>query len=209
MTVTETVSNQVFYIPVMPTTSLFLIEEYVGDKLDPFISKIEGESSKCSKIVEANMPYKWLTYKERKIPHLHLFYDRKRNSREPFGLSLTAELAVKMDILEIWIQKLVLHIVDKRWRDRNYTFLNKPITLGSQAEAFVYNYYKKRKMTNWIKKIPRRHLELVDASALEPYYWREQSFISFLSVATHGLIFKKRVRRLVGDQLVDEDIMEA
>jgi len=201
-------SKTTFVLPVIPTTSLFLIEELVGDKLDGFITRIEGKSATHSKLVDTHMPYKWLKYNERKTPSLRLFYDRKRNSEEPFGLPLTAELASKVGIPEIWIHKLVLHIIDKRWRDRCYTFVNKPITLGSLAEARVYNFYKKRKLTNWIKKIPRRHLELTGVSGLEPYEWRDQRLISFLSNSTHGLVFKKRVRRLQGDRFVDEDIME-
>jgi len=204
----QTVDEPIFWIPVIPTTSLFLTEELIGEKLDPFISRIEAESASFSKLLKARMPYKWLKYKERKAPYLDLLYDRKRNAQEPFGLSLTVELALKLDIPEMWIQKLIFHFVDKRWRDRHYTFINKPITLGSRAEAFVYNFYKKRKMTNWIKKIPRRHLELTDASGLEPFYWHESSFISFLSNATHGLVMKKKVRKMPGDRLVDEDIAE-
>jgi len=198
-----------FFIPVIPTTSLFLAEEWVGDKLDGLIWRIEGVSATLSKMLQTDMPYKWLTYTERKTPSLRLFYDHDRNSKEPFGLSLTAELALKIGIPEIWIHKLVLHIIDKQWRDRLYTFLNKPITLGSQAEARVFNFYKKRKNWNWIKKIPRRHLELVDATGLESYNWQDGRFITFLSNATHGLIFKKRVKRLTGERFVDEDIMEA
>lgn len=201
-------SEPTFYIPIIPTTGAFLIEEGVGDKLDGFIDRFEGKSSAFSKLIETNMPYKWLKYNERRVPSLTVFYDRKRNSEEPFGLSLTIELATKMGIPELWIQKLILHFVDKRWGDRYYTFKNKPITLGSLAEAFVYNFYKKRKLANWIKRIPRRHLELIAVTGLEHYEWQTPSFFNFLSDATHGWIFKKRVRRLTGDRFVDEDIIQ-
>lgn len=202
-------TEQSLFLPVIPTTSLFLIEKLVRDKLDGFIWRIEGKSATFSKLLNANMPYKWLKYSERKAPFLTLLYDHDRNSEEPFGLSLTAELSLKLDIPEIWIQKLVLHIVNKKWRDRFYTFVNKPITLGSQAEAFVYNFYKKGKITNCIKKIPRRHLELIDVSGLELHNWQDRAFISFLSNETHGLVFKKRVKQLASSRFVDEDIMEA
>lgn len=206
-------SKPTFFIPVIPTTGFIWIEELVGDKLDGFIEKIQGKSASFSELVDTNMPYKWLTYYERKTPSLILNYDRKRNSEEPFGLSLTAELALKLDVPEIWIHKVIFHIVDKRqhsrWQDRYYTFINRPITRGSQAEAFVYNFYRKRKRSNWIKKIPRRHLELTKASGLDPYYWRDPRFISFLSNITHGLVFKKRVRWLTKDHFVDENIEEA
>lgn len=202
-------TEQTFFLPIIPTTSLFLTEELVGDKLDGFIWRIEGKSATFSKLLQSNMPYKWLKYSERKAPFLRLLYDHDKNSEEPFGLSLTAELSLKLDIPEIWIQKLILHIIDKQWKDRLYTFLNKPITLGSHAEAFVYNFYKMRKATNWIKKIPRRHLELSNVSGLEAYDWQNPRFISFLSRMTHGLVFKKRVRRLTGHRFVDEDIEEA
>jgi len=202
-------TEQTFFLPVIPTTSLFLTEELIGDKLDGFIWRIEGKSATFSKLLKSNMPYKWLKYNERKAPFLRLFYDHERNSEEPFGLSLTAGLALKLDIPEIWIHKLILHIIDEKWRDRLYTFVNKPITIGSQAEARVFNFYKKRKNWNWIKKVPRRHLELVDVTGLENYYWRDPALINFLSNTTHGLIFKKTVRQLSTTRFVDEDIVEA
>ena len=202
-------SEPVFFIPVIPTTGAFLIEKLVGDKLDSLIEKFEGKSSAFSKLLDTNMPYKWIKYNERKTPSLTVVYDRKRNSEQPFGLSLTVELASKLEIPEIWTQRLILHFVDKRWRDRYYTFENKPITLGSQAEAFVYNFYKKRKLTNWIQRIPRRHLELTKVTGLERYDWQDPKFFSFLSTTTHGLIFKKKVRKLSKDRFVDEEIMEA
>lgn len=196
------------YTPVIPTTSLFLVEELVGDKLDGYVQRITGVSARISRLSDTSMPYKWLKFNRRVIPALRLFYDRKRNSEEPFGIPLTAELATKLEIPEIWIHNLVLHLVSNRWGNRYYTFKNKPITLGSEAEAFVHNFYRKRKITNWITKIPRRHLELTKVSALEPYDWQNPGFPRFLSTRTHGLVFKKKVRRLRGDRFVDEEIVQ-
>jgi len=132
---TVLIQEPIFFKPVIPTTSLFLMEELVGDKLDGYIHRIEGKGAIISHTVDDTMPYKWLKYKEKRTPKLALFYDRKRNSEEPFGLPLTVEKATELGVPEIWIRKIILHIIDHRWKERNYTFVNKPVTLGSQAEA--------------------------------------------------------------------------
>lgn len=203
-------SELVFPQAVIPTTSLFLIEQMVNDKLDPYIYELKAVSAtQCTKPRE-EMPYKWALVKIYQIPFMIINYSFRKFPEEHFSLPLAVELARKYDINECWIKSLTLHINDKEWGNNLYFFKNRPVTRGSDAERFVFNYYKKRRMTGWIKSVPRRHLPLISASVYPrksaTLDWRvihNATFIRWLNRMTEGLVLLKEVKRTVGDKFLD------
>lgn len=208
-------SEIVFPQAVIPTTSLFLIEELVGDKLDGYIYELKAISATESVKPKEEMPYKWAIAKTYQTPLLLINYDFKKFSEEPFSLPLTVELARKYGIGECWIKRLCLHIKDKEMGNNLFMFRNKAVTRGSDAEKFVFNYYKKRRMTGWIRNIPRRHLPLVATSVfprktahLDWKVTHNSEFIAWLNRVTHGLVLRKDVKRTVGDRFIDLTITQ-
>lgn len=207
--------SEVFPQAVIPTTSLFLIEELVGDKLDGYIYELKATSATESIKPKEEMPYKWALAKIYQTPFLFINYSFKKYPEEPFSLPMAVELARKYDIGECWIKKLTLHVKDKDMGNNLLVFRNRPVTRGSDAEKFVFNFYKKRKMTGWIKNIPRRHLPLTSASVFPRKNahldWRiihNSEFISWLNRVTYGLVLKKEVKRTVGDKFIDLTITQ-
>jgi hypothetical protein len=203
-------SELVFPQAVIPTTSLFLIEELVGDKLDAYIYELKAVSATESTKPKEEMPYSWALVKIYQIPFMFINYSCKRNPDEPFSLPMAVELARKYGIGESWIKRLTLHINDREMGNNLYYFVNKPVTRGSDAEKFVFNYYKKRRMMGWIKVVPRRHLPLVSASVYPrksaTLDWRvihSRNFIAWMNRVTNGLIMMKEVKRTVDDKFVD------
>lgn len=212
-------SELVFPQAVIPHTSLFLVEEMVGDKLDGYIYELKAVSATESTKPKEEMPYKWALAKTYQTPLLFINYSFKKYPEEPFSIPLAVELARKYDIGECWIRRLTLHIKDKGMGNNLFMFRNRAITRGSEAEKFVFNYYrnwmKKRRMTGWIKNIPRRHLPLVSASVsprkTAHLDWRvihNSEFIAWLNRVTHGLVLRKDVKRVVGDRFIDLSITQ-
>jgi len=212
-------SEIIFPQAVIPTTSLFFTEELVGDKIDSYIYELKAISATESMKPREEMPYKWAIVKVYQTPFLLINYSFKRNPEEPFSLPLAVELARKYNIGECWIKRLTLHINDKEMGNHIYIFKNKPVTKGSEAEQYVFNRYanflKKRKMTGWIKHIPRRHLSLEDAyvyphksSKLDWRIIHDSRVIAWLNRTTFGLIMRKIVKRTVGDKFIDIRIEE-
>ena len=203
-------SELIFPQAVIPTTSLFLIEELVGDKLDPYIYELKAVSATESKKPREEMPYKWALVKVYQTPFMFINYSYKKTQTEHFSIPLAVELARKYDINECWIKTLTLHITDRKYGNNLYTFKNRPITKGSDAEKFIFNYYKKRRLTGWIKNIPRRHLPLESASvyprktaSLDWKIIHDTHFIAWLNRATNGLVLMKEVKRTVDDKFLD------
>jgi hypothetical protein len=203
-------SELVFPQAVIPTTSLFLIEELVGEKLDRYIYDLKAVSATESAKPKEEMPYRWALVKIYQTPFLFLNYSYKKYPEEHFSIPLAIELARKYDVSECWVKTLTLHISDREAGNNLYTFKNKPVTRGSDAEKFVFNYYKKRRSTGWIKNIPRRHLPLVSASVYPrktaQLDWRvihNSKFIAWLNRMTEGLVLMKEVKRTVGDRFFD------
>jgi len=83
--------------------------------------------------------------------------------------------------------------------------------MSDAEESKVVDTVNKFKVGNDIAESRKgvKPFSLIVEQRLESYDWQDQRFITFLSNATHGLIFKKRVKRITGDRFVDEDIMEA
>jgi len=211
-------SEILFPQAVIPTTSLFLIEELVGDKLDDYIVKLKASSAKESTKVIDKRPYPWMTSKMYITPFMFINYDREKNSDVPFGLSIAVETAIMENVNELWINELTLYIAEKNRGTNIYIFKNKPVTKGSDVEKFVYNYYRRRKITGWIKRIPRRHLPLIEArphplpkpnAHLDWFQLHNPEFISWLNRTTHGIVLSKIVKKLAGDRLIDVRIEEA
>ena len=203
-------SEIIFPQAVIPTTSLFLIEELVHDKLDPYIYELKAISATQSSKPREEMPYKWALVKVYQTPFMVINYSYKKYPEEHFSIPLTVELARKYDINECWIKSLTLHIADRKMGNNLYIFKNRPVTRGSDAEAFIFNYYKKRKITGWIKNIPRRHLALVSAHVYPrksaQLDWRaihNTQFIAWLNRKTEGLVLMKEVKRTVDDKFID------
>jgi hypothetical protein len=208
-------SELVFPQAVIPTTSLFLIEQSVGDKLDGYIYELKAISATESTKPKEEMPYKWALVKIYQTPFMFINYSFRKCPEEHFSLPLTVELARRYGITECWVKSLTLHINDREMGNNLYFFKNKPITIGSDAEKFVFNYYKKRKMTGWIKNIPRRHLPLISASVYPrksaQLDWRvihDSKFIAWLNRITEGLVLVKEVKRTVEDKFLDLTISE-
>jgi hypothetical protein len=206
----------VFPQAVIPTTSLFLIEELVGDKLDGYIYELQANSATESLKPKEEMPYKWATLRIYQTPHLIINYSLRKCGEEVFSLPITVELARKYEIGECWIDRLVLHIIDRKMGDCLYIFKNKPITKGTDAERFVFNFYRRRKTTGWIKNAPRRHLPLVSTRVLtekrahlDELVIHSPEFIWWLNRMTHGLVYHKQVKRTAGDRFIDVSILEA
>ena len=197
-----------FHRPCIPMHGLFFIEERVGDKIDHLIYILKAQKICKSEIENPHMPVRWVKYKERRNPRLVVNYNHKRDSGDPFNLGMVVEKAREFDFWELWAQKLVLHIVDARWKDRLYYFKNERLTPGSDAEAWVYNYYSKQYKNNLIERVPLRHLVLRQVTGLEPYDWQNTSFFTFLNRHTHGLILPKEVKRLTDHREVDVRILE-
>jgi hypothetical protein len=203
-------SELIFPQAVIPTTSLFLIEELVGDKLDSYIYELKAVSATESTKPKEEMPYKWALVKIYQTPFMVVNYSFRKYPEEHFSIPLAVELARKYDINECWIKSLTLHINDKEMGNNFYFFKNRPVTKGSDAEKFVFNYYKKRKLTGWIKNVPRRHLPLISASVYPRKNahldWRvihDSHFIAWLNRITSGLVLMKEVKRAVGDKFLD------
>lgn len=160
------------------------------------------------------MPYKWATLTIYQTPCLSIHYDRKRSGDDPFNIPLTVELARRYDITECWINKLTLYIENQAYGNTFYEFRNRPITPGSDAEKFIFNWYQTQRRTGWIKKIPHRHLPLTSAKVqvshkkahLDPSTLSDSSFISWLHSQTYGLVHIKTRRKMVGDRFIDVNI---
>lgn len=205
----STLADFVFPQAVIPTTGLFCIEEYVGDKLDPFIYELKASSTGETIKPEEDKPHKWFKYRKYCTPFLAINYNYRRCPDERFSLGLAAELAAQRGIYECWIEKLVLHIENRKYGNNLYTFINKPITKGTDAERFVFNYYKRKKMQNQVSKFLCRHLPLTiarpyqQASHLDWYVVHEPKFIAWLNRETHALVHKKDVKQISSNQLLD------
>jgi len=207
-------SELFFHQAVIPTTSLFLIEELVKDKLDGYIYELVAISSTESSKPKEEMPYKWARATWYTTPLLFYNFSIKKYAEESFSIPLSVELARKYDVGECWIKKLTLHINDEAWGNSLYMFRNKPVTKGSDVERFVFNYYKKQRATGWIKQIPRRHLALVKAFVYPshlPLDWKvthNMNFIRWMNRVTEALVLPKEVKKTVGDRYVDLRIIE-
>jgi len=186
----------------------FFIEKLVGDKIDHLIHVFKAQKICDSKVANPQMPYQWIKYQERRLPKLTVNYHHEKNSDEAFSLPLVTELARKLGFWEIWIQKLVLHIVDDKWKDRLYYFKNNAVTSGSKVEAWIYNYLTKQYKQGLIEQVPLRHLALRNVSGLEPYYWQNNNFLHFLNRRTEGLVRPKEVKTLADKREVDVRILE-
>lgn len=210
----QPVSDYVFPQAIIPTISLFQISDMVGDKLDGFVYVLTAHSAERStkRRDEKHSTYSWLRIKERLTPFLELNYRFKKYMDEPFGIPLAVELASQFGVTECWVMNLTLHVVDDAYGDILYIFKNRPLTVSSQASAFVFNFYKRRRMMHHIRAIPNRHLELVEAKLfhqkghLDWHITHSDDFISRLSRYTHGLIYLKQIKRTLDNLLVDMEI---
>lgn len=203
---------------IIPTHSLFQIEEHISDKLDGNISKLIATSSTQSKIAKEEMTYPWLVYKIYGTPHLSINYDVSRCDTM-FSLPMAVEISRKYGIWECWVQELWLYFDESKYGKNIYRFISKKATKGSDAEKFLFNryssYLRKKKISDFIKIIPRRHLALVTAHPigepklrLDEYIIYDLKFISWLNRETLGLVHKKTMKLDARNSYVDVDISE-
>lgn len=203
----------IFSQAVIPTISLFQLKAFVEDKLDGNIRYLKAHSATESAIPRDEMLYQWITYKTYHTPSLFINYNSKTMPEDNFSLPLAVEMARRYNVWECWIDRIDFYIANDTYGKTIYQFKNKPITQGSNAEAFIYNYYQKDRIQNKITRIPRRHLELIGTQVIDKkgahldwHITHSPTFIAWMNTSLEGIVFKKEVKKTSDDFFVDLNI---
>lgn len=196
---------------VIPTNSLYLIYNEMGDLLNDQLVYLRATSSQVKK-TELRKPHKFLKIYDEFVTRRSVMY-RYAKSREPFDIASFMEALDDEGIADIWVHEMHLRLKHSLGLF-DFIFKNAPLTEGSEASRFVANYIKDLIQTGWIKSKRLRHLPLVgtrsnppgESLALEEISSPE--FIKWISQKTGGLIRMKLIQRKDSEGWIDYSIKD-
>jgi len=197
---------------VIPTNSLRLIYEAVGNQLDPPIRFIRATAT-ASYPAEKVKPHRNITVYKTEAMKVEARFN-KGTSRDNFDIENILDACNDIPIHDLWIHRLVLRF-KYAGAPFDFEFENRPLTPGSEAERWVSIYLKSLKEDGLITRAQLRHLPLMTALSvprgghLDGETLDNPSFVRWLSRATNGLVKMKTVRRGDEETFIDVGIKEA
>lgn len=196
---------------VIPTNSLMLINEAVGDSLNNCIQYIRASSTLTEPSIKTSIHKNVIKYMNTSIK-LNLRFNRAK-VKEPIDLDSICEAVRFADFHDLWVHDLILQLYHGRSL-LNFHFKNAPLTEGSNASAYVLRYLRSLVDQGWIRLAQIRHLPLIgvttepEGANLQIEEISDPSFIAWLSSQTGGLVKLKTVRRVDDFNFIDLAIKE-
>lgn len=192
---------------VIPTNSLRLIHEAVGNRLDPHIRIIRATAS-TSDLSEKFKPHRNMTVYKTGSMKVEARFNQS-TSRDNFDIENILDACDEIPIHDLWVHRLVLRFKYGA-APFDFDFKNKPLTPGSEAERWVSTYLKTLKRDGLITRAQLRHLPLVSALSvprgahLDGDTMDNSSFVRWLARKTSGLVKLKTVQRV--DEFTFRDV---
>lgn len=200
---------------VIPTNSLRLIHQAVGNTLNPHIRFIRATATSSSP-AEKSTPHRNIRiYKTGTMKVESRF--NKGTSMNHFDIESILEACNHIPIHDLWVHQLILRF-KYSLGPFDFVFRNSPLTPGSEAERWVATYLKELKKDGLISKAQLRHLPLETALSvprgghLDGETLDDPAFVRWLSKKTNGLVKLKTVQRFDEETFIDvriKDPMEA
>ncbi|GAJ10933.1 unnamed protein product, partial [marine sediment metagenome] len=196
---------------VIPTNSLRLIYEAVGNLLDPHIRIIRATAS-SSYPAEKSRPHRNVRVYQTAYTKVEARFN-KGTSRDNFDIEAVLDTCSDIPIHDLWVHRLILRF-KYSLGPFDFDFQNRPLTSGSEAERWVASYLKSLKEDGLITRAQLRHLPLISAMTvprgghLDGETLDDPSFVRWLSRETNGLVKLKTVRRLDEETFIDVKIRE-
>ncbi len=196
---------------VIPTNSLRLIYEAVGNRLNPHIRFIRATAS-SSYPAEKSRPHRNIRVYKTGAMKVEARFN-KGTSMDNFDIEAVLAICDDIPIHDLWVMKLVLRF-KYSLGPFDFVFLNTPITEGSEAERWVATYLARLKEDGMITRTQLRHLPLVSAVSvprgghLDGETLDDPAFVRWLSRQTSGLVKLKTVRKSKEEKYEDVSIRE-
>jgi len=204
-------SEILFTRAVIPTNSLRLIYEAVGNRLNPHIRLIRATAS-SSFPAEKFRPHRNIRVYKTGAMKVEARFN-KGTSMDNFDIEGVVDACSEIPIHDLWVHRLILRF-KYSLGPFDFDFRNRPLTPGSEAERWVATYLKSLKEDGLITRAQLRHLPLISAMTvprgghLNGEIMDDPSFVRWLSRETHGLVKLKTVRRLDEATFIDVRIKE-
>ncbi len=192
---------------VIPTNSLRLIHEAVGNLLDPHIRIIRATAS-TSDLSEKFKPHRNITVYKTGAMKVEARFNQS-TSRDNFDIENILDACDEIPIHDLWVHRLVLRFKYGA-APFDFDFKNRPLTPGSEAERWVSTYLKTLKKDGLISRAQLRHLPLMTALSvprgahLDGDTLDNSSFVRWLARKTSGLVKLKTVQRV--DEFTFRDV---
>ncbi len=192
---------------VIPTNSLRLIHEAVGNTLNPHVQIIRATAS-SSRPTEKSKPHRNITVYKTGAMKVEATFN-KRTSRDNFDIENILDACDEIPIHDLWVHRLVLRFKYGA-APFDFDFKNKPLTENSEAERWVSTYLKTLKKDGLITRAQLRHLPLMGALSvprgahLDGDTLDNSSFVRWLARKTSGLVKLKTVQRV--DEFTFRDV---
>jgi len=196
---------------VIPTNSLRLIHDAVGNLLNPHIQMIRATATD-SMPTEKSQPHKNIRVYRTSSTKVEMTFN-KGTSRENFDIESVIDACDEIPIHDLWVHKLVLRF-KYSLGPFDFVFKNKRLTKGTEAERWVASYLKRLKKDGLITRAQLRHLPLDSARSiprgghLDGETLNDLFFIRWLSRETSGLVKLKVVERKAEETFIDVRITE-
>ena len=196
---------------VIPTNSLRLIHQMVGNTLNPHIRFIRASATSSTPTEKSNPHRNIKVYKTGSMRVESRF--NRGTSRDNFDIESILDACDHVPIHDLWVHRLVLRF-KYSLGPFDFVFRNSPLTPGSEAERWVGSYLKGLKKDGLITKAQLRHLPLEAALSvprgghLDGETLDDPTFVRWLSRNTNGLIKLKTVQRLDGETFIDVKIRD-
>ncbi len=197
---------------VIPTNSLRLIYEAMGNTLNPHIQMLRATAS-SSYPTDKSRPHRNISVYKTESMKVEARFN-KGTSRENFDIEAILDACDEIPIHDLWVHRLMLRL-KYRLGLFDFEFQNRPITPGSEAERWVASYLKNLKEEGLIMRAQLRHLPLISAMTvprgghLDGETLNDSTFIRWLSRETSGIIKTKIIRKMDEETFIDVRIKEA
>lgn len=202
----------IIYRAIIPTNSLVLIHEKVGDKLNPYIWYLRA-TSMTTDTHDKLRPHKNV--------RIHMTESRKAyvkfnygKSKEIINLDEIIETLMTHGAQDVWVHDLKLRLRHGLGLF-DFLFKNQPITPGTEAERYVERYLVRMRSSGFIKLARLRHLPMVTALSIpeganmDRVELESREFVKWLSEKTFGLVKMKTMEKVSQDTYRDVTIIEA
>lgn len=201
------------YRAIIPTNSLALIHEKVGDKLNPYISYLRA-TSMTTDTHDKLRPHKNIRIHmtESRKAYVKFSHDK---SKEIIDLGDIIETLTAHGVQDVWVHDLKIRFRHEDLGPFDFVFKNHPITPGTDAEKYVEKYLIRMRQQGFIKLARLRHLPLMTALSipeganLDRIELESLEFVKWLSNQTFGLVKLKTMERVSHDVYRDVSIIEA
>lgn len=204
-------ADLLFTRAVIPTNSLRLIHQAVGNTLNPHIRFIRA-SATVSNPSEKSNPHKNIRIYRTGMLKAECRYS-KGTSIDHFDMESVLDACDEIPIHDLWVHSLILRF-KYSLGPFDFVFKNSPLTPGSEAERWVSSYLKELKKDGLITKAQLRHLPLESALSvprgghLDGETLDDPTFVRWLSRNTRGLVKLKTVRRFDEETFIDVGISD-